>query len=1076
MKPFVLIDIKQREVDPHSLEQTANVTLYGKTEDGKSCCVEVVEFYPYFYFYPGKNFDPSTLETVKKSLERQVQEKVSENRKKRLGKAILTLEAVQRTEFFGYNENPTTFIKVTMAHPNLITTLRGLLGSGLDEEINGFKSFVTYESNILFIDNWIIDKGTSGGGWLEIREDDDPTGVVCLKSQGLTRCDHHYQVKKSHIFALSDRTDHAPITVFGFDIECAGRKGKFPEPEIDKVIQISCITKIYGAGPIKTGVNCVLVLGTSEPSEKDWEIINFSEERDLLLAFRDIINNNNVDFFTGYNICSFDFPYLINRAKALKIDKQFCQFSLRTNELVGLADTRFESKAHGVRESKNLKNCDGRVTLDMFQIIQRDHKLRSYTLNFVSAHFLGEQKADVPHSQITPMYEGNDKDRRDLAYYCWKDSWLPLQIFEKLMIFYNYFEMARVCLIPISYIVERGQSIKVMTQILSAARKRGFVVPNKDDLNLGKDEDDTFEGATVIKPDRGFHTKPVATLDFSSLYPSIMMAHNLCYSTLLRKSSDLKKIPSKYYAKTPLEANKKHPNGVHFLKSNLRKGVLPEILEKLIGARKKAKRDLAAETDPFKKGILDGRQLALKISANSVYGFTGAAVGKLPCFEISASVTAYGRQMIDITSKTVVEHYNKKNGYDFDAVVIYGDTDSVMVVFGYENTLEGRIMCMKLGKEASELVTKKFISPINLEFEKLLVPYLLINKKRYAGYHYTRPEKPDFLNAKGIESVRRDSSYFCKETIEKALKLLMDNPDNIEIAVNFVKEQLSLLVQNKLDPSRFAISKKLAPPDSYKSPQPHLTLYNKILKRSERGDTSINIPAIGDRIPYVITPGFAKSKVHEKAEDPLYAIKNGIGLDFEWYLEKQLKKPLTRIFEYVVGAKNLPSIFTGEHTRKRVILTNQTGIAKFCNTIPKCLSCKTTLKRVKEDTRTKNRKVEIEFEGSSKIEKTSVSTVTSVPAICDNCREHEPKIFKELMDEHNRIRDRVTWLTENCMTCKNEPNTKGITCANHECKFYFERYKKIDDCQRVRKKLKRFNGIILDPLDKRSIGISDLEW
>lgn len=119
-----------------------------------------------------------------------------------------------------------------------------------------------------------------------------------------------------------------------------------------------------------------------------------------------------------------------------------------------------------------------------------------------------------------------------------------------------------------------------------------------------------------------------------------------------------------------------------FATSKRRKGLLPHILENLLAARKRAKQDLKVEKDPFKRAVLDGRQLALKVSANSVYGFTGATVGKLPCLAISSSVTAYGRQMIELTKKEVEAEYCIKNGYDHDAKVVYGDTDSVMVRFG----------------------------------------------------------------------------------------------------------------------------------------------------------------------------------------------------------------------------------------------------------------------------------------------------------------------------------------------------------------------------------------------------------
>jgi DNA polymerase delta subunit 1 len=171
---------------------------------------------------------------------------------------------------------------------------------------------------------------------------------------------------------------------------------------------------------------------------------------------------------------------------------------------------------------------------------------------------------------------------------------------------------------------------------------------------------------------------------------------------------------------------------------------------------------LKVEKDPFKRAVLDGRQLALKvsqisgiladfqISANSVYGFTGATVGKLPCLAISSSVTAFGRHMIEFTSKEVESEYCVKNGYDHDAKVIYGDTDSVMVRFGCPDLPTA----MRLGAEAADLVSAKFVKPIKLEFEKVYYPYLLISKKRYAGLYWTRPDKYDKMDTKGIEVSR----------------------------------------------------------------------------------------------------------------------------------------------------------------------------------------------------------------------------------------------------------------------------------------------------------------------------------
>jgi len=179
------------------------------------------------------------------------------------------------------------------------------------------------------------------------------------------------------------------------------------------------------------------------------------------------------------------------------------------------------------------------------------------------------------------------------------------------MCLFNLTEMARVTGVPISFLFSRGQQIKVASQLYRKAKTMDLVIPVKR-VEITQDG---YEGAIVIEPVRGYYTDPIATLDFASLYPSIMMAHNLCYTTL---------VPSYEAKKFKPDEIERTPNGDFFIRKSKKKGILPIILEELIGARKKAKMELKKATDPFVRGVLDGRQLALKISANSVYGFTGA--------------------------------------------------------------------------------------------------------------------------------------------------------------------------------------------------------------------------------------------------------------------------------------------------------------------------------------------------------------------------------------------------------------------------------------------------------------------
>ena len=546
------------------------------------------------------------------------------------------------------------------------------------------------------------------------------------------------------------------------------------------------------------------------------------------MGFRD---ENRSGSITGYNIANFDLWYLINRALALELDAFTYLGRIKTKQ-TKITETTTTTRAFGTRENKRV-DIPGRVIFDMYAVIDRNYKLTSYKLDHVSEHFLNERKDDVHYTEIATLQDGSDDDRARLGAYCLQDAWLPLKLLKKLMCLYNYVEMARVTGVPIQYLVTRGQQIKALSQISRKALSEGYLVPTFESVKT----DEKYSGALVIDPKTGFYKVPIATLDFNSLYPSIMMAHNLCYTTLLHPDDigRYRLVKDRDYAVTP--------SGHAFVCKSKQAGLLPTILQELLAARKQAKADLKKETDPFKRAVLDGRQLALKLSANSVYGFTGAQKGYLPCLQIASTVTAIGQAMIKQTKETVEGIYTVKNGYKYDAEVVYGDTDSVMIKFGDYSLEEA----MKLGREAAAIVTKKFVDPINLEFEKAYYPYLLIAKKRYAGRLYTNPDKHDKIDTKGIEIVRRDKCKLVQDTLRKVLNYLFDK--DLDAVIKYVHEVESKLRLNDIDLKDLTLTKQWSKPD-YPTPQVHVVLAKKMNSR----DPTLNF-GVGDRIPYVIKAG-----------------------------------------------------------------------------------------------------------------------------------------------------------------------------------------------------------------------------
>ncbi|KAF7308685.1 DNA polymerase [Mycena chlorophos] len=984
---FQQIDIEETDV-----YSNVELQLFGVTQNGNSVLAFVTGFKPYFYVAQPRGFRADDLDPFKQHLNGLLPSEF-----------VLNVETVMRRSLWGYRgDDYVPFLKLTVANPKALPKVRGLFERN-ECRYQYFQQdtpIATFESNIAYTLRFMIDTKVVGMNWIEI-----PANKYIVKDRPKSHCQLEISVKYQDIISHAPEGDWAsiaPLRILSFDIECAGRKGIFPEADVDPVIQIA--NMVTRQGEQKPFIRNVFTLNTCS-NILGSQVLSFKKEAKLLQAWSEFVNEVDPDVVIGYNIAGFDFPYLLDRAKALQLD-EFNYLGRIRGRKTETKDTHFSSKAYGQRDSKET-SLEGRLQLDVLQFMQREHKLRSYTLNSVCAEFLGEQKEDVHHSVITELQNGTPESRRRLAVYCLKDAYLPQRLVDKLMCFVNYTEMARVTGVPFNYLLARGQSIKVLSQLFRRANEEGYVVP----ALKGEGSDEQYEGATVIEPKKGYYDAPIATLDFSSLYPSIMMAHNLCYTTLLDRSTveRLKLVKDEDYILTP--------NNDMFATAKRRKGLLPLVLEDLIAARKRAKADLKKETDPFKRAVLDGRQLALKISANSVYGFTGATIGKLPCLEISSSVTAYGREMIEKTKQEVEAQYSVANGHEHDAEVIYGDTDSVMVKFG-PMELE---KVMALGAEAADLVTAKFVKPIKLEFEKVYFPYLLISKKRYAGLYWTRPEKYDKMDTKGIETVRRDNCRLVSTVIETCLhKMLIDR--DVQGAEEYTKQTISDLLQNKIDMSQLVITKALAKSD-YAAKQAHVELAERMRKRDAG-----SAPALGDRVAYVIIKGMKGAAAYEKSEDPLYVLENNVPIDTKYYLENQLSKPLMRIFEPILGEK-ANSLLSGDHTRTIQIATPTVGgLMKFAVKQVTCLGCKTPLR------------------GGNSVKN---------GAVCKDCRPRMGELYQRQISATSALQVQFARLWTQCQRCQGSLH-QDVLCTSKDCPIFYMRKKAQKDVEDAAAVLDRF--------------------
>lgn len=1036
---FQLVDIDysvEKVVDgytPITKGRSPILRLFGVTADGNSVSCIVHGFYPYLYLEANTRVSLEECEMIREALNDAVSDDVkSQNWSPEY---VLSVEPTEKMNIYGYRTTKSQYLKVTTMIPKHVPIVKRLVEKNQIQvdSIPGLRfQKTTFESSLVFVTRFMTDVKIDCGGWISIKQGHystvtRKTTTAQIEVNAMYTDVHNYELEEI-----------APWRSMYFDIECDAQPNTFPNAIRDPVCTVSAYLVEYGKNKDARKVRFQLKDCDPTPGVK---IYQFETEREMLRSIKDFIVAYDPDLMLGWNILTFDFPYLLDRAVALGV-KEFKQFSRVYEYDVSIRDETFESKAYGKRNSKKI-TCAGRVPFDTMVYVMREKKYRSYSLNAVSRDLLGKSKKDLDYKLIHVYQNENSAKRKVIGDYCDWDSYLPYEISEKLSAFTNCIGMMLVCHVTMNMLLTQGQQVKIISLLHRFANPEDYIIPTTaDDDKASPGEGKAYDGAVVIEPTRGYYDEnsPVTTLDFSSLYPSIMMSYNLCYSTLIPRS-DWANHDDSIYHTTPYD-------NCRFVNSNVKRGILPRILEQVVGKRKEVRAVLEKEPDPLRKAILDGRQNALKVTANSVYGFTGALVGKLPCIEISASVTAYGRQMIMTTKKFIEDNYTKGNGYEDDAQVIYGDTDSVMVIFIHYKPLDPqltedqkkeafaeRILAVsKLGVEACGRISDLFTKPVKLEFEKVYCPYLLVNKKRYAGDKWTKDKQGKLVHwveVKGMETVRRDSCPLVKTLLEKVLAAMIVER-NLQKSMQLCIETISDLVRGKIDVSQLVITKAFSKKEEdYKSKQVHV----EMIKRIQERDPSFN-PSLGDRIPYVMIKKDLKgAKKFEMSEDPMFAIKNNLRLDYQFYIDNQLKKPLTRIFQYVM--KNVDDLFTGDHTKYVNRIgegddpTKNTITKYFTQKLEQCLSCRVSLPKKRP--------------------------------LCTHCGDDSEiarKVYKVEMDRHRENEKRFSQTWSICGRCQSDNGGKLMdpnVCTNIDCSVLFARTKAEVDLNISNQRVQRFS-------------------
>lgn len=816
------------------------VRLYGRDGSGNSVCCSVPDFEPYFY----AKAPPESADILKE----------------RFKEHIKRIEVVRRFEPVGYFKSPVSMLKIILYDPKGVPAIRDDLKKMVDE---------VYETDILFRNRYMVDRGLGGMGWAAAEPEGNADDTDIKSSIRIT----------SRKVEPVDILKNAPFRHLAFDIECLPLHGAMPTAENSPIVLLS-----LAFAPEFEGKKTLVLVGKETSMSGDVE--SCGSEEAMLRRFFDIIGEYDPDILVGYNSNSFDIPYIVDRIRALN------RKGAKIEPLAGR-----DGKTLYYRKIGNITRVSvmGRIAVDVLPLLRREYSLKQYTLRNSAKELLGLEKLDIPFLEMEAYWNDNGEKFSKFVDYSRRDSELALAFLLKLRLIDKYIALARVSGTLLQDILDGGQTQMVENLILREYMKHDRVLPARPTGEMSDeryDEGEELAGAEVLPPKKGL-LENIVILDYKSLYPTIMMAHNLCYTTEVVGESPDDVVVA--------------PTGGVFVSRDTVKGIVPSILEELLDRRQatRAKMKTANEVD---YRVLDATQLALKILLNSFYGYSGYSRARLYSLTLASAVTSFGRENILRTKKLIEEDIKEiiikdgralkkdemdkiKDGKHIGLSVVYGDTDSVFVhLLDKQLTFDEAQL---VGNSIANTVTDSLVKPMELVFDSFARRAIFIAKKRYALLIWEKTPQgiKEKIKVKGMETVRRDWCGLTTKTVERVLELVLKEA-KVDEAVELVKDTINRIrsVESGKDSELFddliltrQYTKKA---ESYKNRQPHISVVDKLKSRGI-------IANVGDRIPFVILAG--KGMFVERAEDPEYAKEKKLPLDVDYYVNKQILPPVERI-------------------------------------------------------------------------------------------------------------------------------------------------------------------------------------
>ncbi len=655
------------------------------------------------------------------------------------------------------------------------------------------------EADIRFYMRYMIDNEIRPCSWIVIDRVEE-------YKMGDQRVDRAYVVRSRP--RLIEEHKVPELRVMAFDIEVYNPRGA-PSPERDPVIIVATMCKRDG----------VKIFSATDVNDKE-----------LIREFVSYVSSYDPDVILGYNSNRFDWPYLVERGRRVGVPLKV-------------------TRAGGVPKQSVYGHWSviGRANVDLYNIIEDMPDVKPKSLDYVAEYFGIMRRSEmvlIPGNKIHEYWR--DPGKRDLLFkYAEQDVYSTHKLGEKLLPF--LIQLSSITGLPLDQVAAASVGSRVEWMIMYAAYKLGELMPNRVER-----EHESYRGAIVLEPRKGVHEN-VAVIDFTSMYPNIMLKYNVSPDTYVSPDEHVEEF---YEAPGTHHRFRKKPMGLYA-------HILSELLRAREHVRELMRRVSRGSTEWI---LLDERQRALKVLANAMYGYCGWTGARLYRREVAEAVTAWGRELM----RRVLE-YARRIGIE----VIYGDTDSLFVKYdrdGVEKLI--KFVRDELG----------FDVKVDKVYRRVLFTEA---KKRYIGL-----DVDGKIDVVGFEAARGDWAEIAKRVQERVAEIILKSA-NVDDAIEYVHSVIQMLREYKFSIDDLIIWKTLDKDlDEYKVLLPHVVAASRLRDAGYRVGR-------GGVIGYVIVRG--GEKVSQRAV-PYMMLSNVRDVDVDYYIEKQVLPAALRILR-VFGVK-----------------------------------------------------------------------------------------------------------------------------------------------------------------------------